>query len=84
MSRHKGSFVYTGSGKKQSDEAPPEQRLCTQEACAIQRCLARNNHQQSRCEEAIEGWQVRRPQKSEMPLADLIVAHPPTQHPSNA
>ena len=59
MSRHKGSFVYTGSGKKQSDEAPPEQRLCTQEACAIQRCLARNNHQQSRCEEAIEGWQVR-------------------------
>ena len=56
MSRHKGSFVYTGSGKKQSDEAPPEQRLCTQEACAIQRCLARNNHQQSRCEEAIEGW----------------------------
>jgi hypothetical protein len=26
----------------------------------------------------------RRPQRSEMPLADLIVAHPPTQHPCDA
>ena len=54
--RQQGAFVYSGSGKKQPENAPPEQKLCTQEACAIQRCLARNNHQQKRCEEAIEAW----------------------------
>ena len=51
-----GSFVYSGAGKKQPADAPPEQKMCTDEACAIQRCLARNNHKQQRCEESIEAW----------------------------
>ena len=47
-SRHKGAFVYTGAGKKQPADAPPEQRLCSDEAIRIQRCMARNNHKQQR------------------------------------
>ena len=43
MSRHTGAFVYTGSGKKHSEDAPIEQKLCKREACAIQWCLARRN-----------------------------------------
>ena len=32
------TFVYTGKGKRsaQSDSAPPEQKLCAKQACAIQ------------------------------------------------
>ena len=56
MSRHKGAFVYTGAGKKQPADAPPEQRLCTDEAISIQRCMARNNHKQERCKEEVEAW----------------------------
>ena len=41
MSRHTGTFVYTGSGKKHAEDAPIEQKLCKKEACAIQWCLAR-------------------------------------------
>ena len=58
MSRETGAFVYTGAGRrtKMSADAPPEQKMCTDKACAIQRCLARNNHKQQRCEESIEAW----------------------------
>jgi hypothetical protein len=56
MSRHKGAFVYTGAGKKQPADAPPEQRLCTEETIRIQRCMARNNHRQDRCKEEVEAW----------------------------
>ena len=55
-SRHKGAFVYTGAGKKQPADAPPEQRLCSDEAIRIQRCMARNNHKQQRCVEEVEAW----------------------------
>ena len=53
-----GAFVYRGSGKKQSDDAPIEQRMCKDKACAIQRCLTQNNHQQKRCEVAISEWKL--------------------------
>ena len=56
MSRHKGAFVYTGSGRKQPDSAPLEQKQCVEDAVSIQRCLARNNHKQNRCEEQIQAW----------------------------
>ena len=46
MSRHTGAFVYTGSGKKQKDGAPVEQSACKKEACNIQWCLAKRNHQE--------------------------------------
>ena len=48
MSRHKGAFVYEGSGKKQSVNAPPEQKLCTDEAIRIQRCMAYASAERSR------------------------------------
>ena len=34
----KMTFVYTGKGKRsaQADSAPPEQKLCAKQACAIQ------------------------------------------------
>ena len=54
--RQKGAFVYTGSGKKQNADAPPEQKLCIPEACAIQRCLASHNHQERWCEPTIKAW----------------------------
>ena len=54
--RQKGAFVYTGAGKKQPADAPPEQRLCIESSVAIQRCMARNNHRQDRCKEAVDAW----------------------------
>ena len=56
MSRHKGAFIYEGSGKKQPRDAPPEQKLCIDESIRIQRCMARNNHKQERCKEEVEAW----------------------------
>ena len=56
MSRHKGAFVYTGAGKKHDKDAPPEQRLCANDAILIQRCMARHNHRQDRCKEEVEAW----------------------------
>lgn len=56
--RHAGAFVYSGAGKKQRADATPEEKLCTDEVIAIQRCLARNNHKQSRCEEAVRSWKL--------------------------
>ena len=57
MSRHTGAFVYTGSGKKQRDDAPVEQKACKKEACAIQWCLARRNHQERYCQAFIQAWE---------------------------
>ena len=57
-SRNTGAFVYQGSGKKQSEDAPIEQRKCKKEACNIQYCLARNNHIQKRCEDVIAVWKA--------------------------
>ena len=38
------------------NELPPEQRLCTSEACAIQYCLNRFNHQEKYCKAFIDEW----------------------------
>ena len=56
MGRHDGAFVYTGSGKKQPKNADAAQKECKQLACAIQWCLAKSNHQQNRCEPAVQAW----------------------------
>ncbi len=54
--RQGGAFVYQGAGQRQPDDAPPEQVKCKQHAIAMQRCLARNNHKQSFCDEAVKAW----------------------------
>jgi hypothetical protein len=56
MSRSTGAFVYTGSGKKQADDADIAQKKCKKQACAIQWCLARSNHIESRCAAFIQDW----------------------------
>jgi hypothetical protein len=58
MSRHTGAFVYTGSGKKHSDDAPIEQKMCKKEACAIQWCLAKRNHKEEYCKDFIAAWRA--------------------------
>ena len=52
-------FVYTGKGRRQAqkDDAPPEQRLCAKQACAIQWCLAKRDHKEHLCRGAIDEWQ---------------------------
>lgn len=52
------TFVYTGKGKRgaQKDDAPPEQKHCAKQACAIQWCLARRNHQERLCQSVIDEW----------------------------
>jgi len=51
-------FVYTGKGSRsgQNEDAPPEQKACTKEACAIQWCLARRNHKEHYCKSYIDAW----------------------------
>ena len=56
MSRHTGAFVYKGAGKKHAEDAPPEEKLCSKEACAIQWCLAKHNHQEKWCRLTIDAW----------------------------
>jgi len=51
-----GAFIYTGTGRKQPVDAPIEQRRCSDQACAIQRCLARSNHKEVYCKEPIAAW----------------------------
>ena len=51
-----GAFIYTGSGKKQSDSASASQKACTKQACAIQYCLARNDHKQIKCQHFVDSW----------------------------
>ena len=57
MSGH-GPFVYTGSGRKVSADADVTLRACRDEACAIQWCLAKRNHQEARCTDAISRWRL--------------------------
>lgn len=57
MSKSHGAFVYTGSGKKQNENAPPEQKLCQKQACAIQWCLAKRDHKEKYCKAYIDDWQ---------------------------
>jgi len=54
--RHAGAFVYRGAGKKQVEDAPPEQKLCSKEACAIQWCLAKHDHKEKWCLATIDAW----------------------------
>lgn len=51
-----GAFVYTGSGKKQKEDADIAQIKCKKQACDIQWCLAKSNHMQHRCEPVIQIW----------------------------
>lgn len=48
-------------GKQQSqnnnNDLPPEQIYCRKEACAIQYCLNRFDHQQNKCQDVIETWE---------------------------
>lgn len=48
--------MYTGSGKKHAEGAPIEQIKCKKEACNIQWCLARRNHQEKYCLDFIKAW----------------------------
>mmetsp|Transcript_17280 Transcript_17280/g.23803 ORF Transcript_17280/g.23803 Transcript_17280/m.23803 type:complete len:83 (+) Transcript_17280:135-383(+) len=52
------TFVYTGKGRRgaQADNAPPEQKHCAKQACAIQWCLARRNHKEHLCQNYIDDW----------------------------
>lgn len=51
-------FVYTGKGKRsaQNNDAPPEQKLCAKQACAIQWCLAKRDHKEHLCRGVIDEW----------------------------
>ena len=53
-------FVYTGKGRRQAqkDDAPPEQKLCAKQACAIQWCLAKRDHKEHLCQAVIDDWQA--------------------------
>jgi Mature-T-Cell Proliferation I type len=39
------------------DEKDPAEKSCKKHACEIQRCLSRNNFQQSKCALEIEAWE---------------------------
>lgn len=55
-SRLQGSFIYTGSGKKQSSTASRAQQLCAKKARDMQWCLAKNNHKEKWCKAVIDVW----------------------------
>ena len=55
-SRLQGSFVYTGSGKKQASDAPLSQKLCAKKARDVQWCLAKNGHKEKWCKAVIDVW----------------------------
>ena len=50
----------TGKGRRQaqSDDAPPEQKLCASQACAIQWCLAKRDHKEHLCQAIIDDWKA--------------------------
>jgi len=50
------AFVYQGAGRKQAKGADVTLRLCKDEACDIQWCLARNNNSEARCAAVIDAW----------------------------
>lgn len=52
------TFVYTGKGRRQAQNAPPEQKACAKQACAIQWCLAKRDHKEELCQHVIEEWQT--------------------------
>eukprot|EP00957_Ditylum_brightwellii_P013595 1025556-Ditylum_brightwellii.AAC.1 len=54
------TFVYTGKGRRgaQKDTAPPEQKECAKQACAIQWCLAKRNHKEHLCKSYIDDWKA--------------------------
>lgn len=52
--RDSGTFVYQGSGAKQSKDAPIEQRKCIKEARSVQYCLAQSNYQQKYCQHLVD------------------------------
>jgi hypothetical protein len=41
---------------RNADDVPPEQKLCTQQACAIQYCLNRYDHKEKYCKAFIDEW----------------------------
>lgn len=52
LSGHTGK----GRGQAQADHAPPEQKVCAKQACAIQWCLAKRHHQEHLCQSFIDDW----------------------------
>ena len=57
MSRHTGAFVYKGAGKKKSADSSEADIVCSNLACNIQWCLAKNNHKQDKCQSFVDAWQ---------------------------
>jgi len=53
MSGGSGPFVYRGAGSKLKNKKP-----CQKEACNIQWCLARRNHDQKKCQEFVDAWKA--------------------------
>ncbi|KAK3247709.1 hypothetical protein CYMTET_42800 [Cymbomonas tetramitiformis] len=53
-SRANGVFVYKGSGKIQSHNAPLSQKMCAKKARDVQWCLAKCNQVQAYCKGPIE------------------------------
>ena len=53
------AFVYTGKGRRQAqkDDAPPKQKACAKQACAIQWCLAKRDHKEHLCKHVIREWE---------------------------
>lgn len=52
------AFVYQGAGKKIPANADITLRECKDQACAIQWCLAKNNHKEDRCRDIIDAWKL--------------------------
>lgn len=52
------TFVYTGKGRRaaQKEDAPPEQKDCAKQACAIQWCLAKRGQKEHLCQSFIDDW----------------------------
>jgi hypothetical protein len=42
---------------KNRGELPPEQIVCKQQACAIQRCLVRHDYQEKYCKAIVQEWE---------------------------
>jgi hypothetical protein len=49
-----GAFVYQGSGKKHRAEADLSEVKCEKQTLAVQWCLAKNDHQQKRCQGMVD------------------------------
>ena len=48
------TYAMSGAGKNVGDD--PQLRKCKNQTLDVQWCLAKNNHQQSRCEATIDLW----------------------------